>query len=74
MQRQIPGRERLKTYPVCRWHSAMIDVGNAGDDLADHLPDDFLVTSALLIAEAEYITGGETDRRGPGPDGDPGAR
>ena len=55
VQRQIPGRERLKTYPVCRWHSAMIDVGNAPGDAAD-LPDDFVRTSTRLIEEAEAIT------------------
>ena len=56
VQRQIPGRERLKTYPVCRWHSAMIDVGTTGGDQSGHLPADFLRTSALLIDEAEAIT------------------
>ena len=59
---------------MCRWHSAMIDVGNAGDGPVEHLPDDFIVTSALLIAEAEAITQGGSNRRGPDPDGDPGAR
>ncbi len=53
-QRQIPGRERLKTYPVCRWHSAMIDVGDARRDPAGI--DDFARTSALLIEAAEAIT------------------
>ena len=52
VHRQIPGRERLRTYPVCRWHSAMIDVGNVGG----HLTEDFARTSRLLIAEAEAIT------------------
>jgi hypothetical protein len=74
VQRQIPGRERLKTYPVCRWHSAMIDLGNAGDDPIEHLPDDFVVTSALMVAEAEAITRRHGGRRGADPNDDAGPR
>lgn len=72
VQRRIPGRERLKTYPVCRWHSAMIDVGDVGRDSADvdgHLPDDFVRTSALVIEAAEDITRQESGAPGTDPDG-----